>query len=104
MRRNELYWANLGGDAGRRPVLVVSRTEVNAVRRKVIVAEVTTRARGTTAEIRLGRAEGLPRASVVNLENLHTIPKQWLDRRIGALRRATIARVDDALRFALELP
>jgi mRNA-degrading endonuclease toxin of MazEF toxin-antitoxin module len=56
-------------------VLLLSRAEAYLVRRKVVVAEVTTRFRGTTAEVPVGHREGLPRRSVANLENLWTIPK-----------------------------
>jgi len=39
----------------------------------------------------------------VNLDNLVTIPKDWLVERAGALGGAKVASADDALRFALEL-
>jgi mRNA interferase MazF len=104
VRRNEVWWAELPEPSGRRPVLLLSRTEAYAVRRKVVVAEVTTRLRGAPTEIRLGRAEGLSRPSVVNVENLVTVPKEWLRERAGALSRPKIVQVNEALRFALELP
>ena len=103
MRRNEIWWADLPEPAGRRPVLLLSRSEAYLVRRKVVVAEVTTRFRGTTAEVPVGPREGLPRRSVANLENLWTIPKDWLRERAGALGPAKVTLVDDAIRFALEI-
>ncbi len=103
MTRNEIWWADLPEPAGHRPVLLLSRTEAYAVRRKVVVAEVTTTVRGTPTEVVVGRAEGLSRRSVVNLENLATIPKDWLIERAGVLGRSRIEQIDDALRFALDL-
>lgn len=104
MKRNEIWWAELPEPAGRRPVLLLSRSDAYAVRRRVVVAEVTTRLRGTTSEVVVGRREGLPRRSVVNLENLWTIPKLWLRERAGALDRGKVGLVNDAIRFALEMP
>lgn len=85
-------------------MLLLSRDEAYALRRKVIVAEVTTTFRGTTCEVRIGPGEGVPRASVINLEALATIPKEWLMQRAGSLRREKAALVDEALRFALGMP
>jgi mRNA interferase MazF len=104
LNRNEIWWAQLPEPAGRRPVLLLSRREAYAVRRRVVVAEVTTRSRSLATEVRVGRAEGLDRPSVVNLENLATIPKDWLLRRAGALGRGKVTQVNEALRFALEIP
>jgi mRNA interferase MazF len=104
VKRNEIWWAELPEPAGRRPVLLLSRQDAYAVRRKLIAAEITTRVRGTPCEVRVGRGEGLPRASVANLESLLTIPRDWLRMRAGALGRAKIGQVNDALRFALDLP
>lgn len=104
MNRNEIWWAHLPEPIGRRPVLLLSRREAYAVRRKVVVAEVTTRVRGLATEVRVGRAEGLSRTSIVNLESLATIPKEWLVQCAGTLGRSKVAQVNEALRFALEIP
>ena len=103
MKRNDIYWANLSVPAGRRPVLLLSRNEAYRVRARVVVAEITTLTRGFSSEVGVGKAEGLPRPSVVNVESLQTIPKACLVERIGALSALKAARVDDALRFALDL-
>ena len=103
MRRNEVWWAQLPEPVGRRPVLLLSRNEAYAVRRKVVVAEITTRVRGTPCEVRLGRREGLAGRSVVNLENLVTVPRDALVERAGVLPPAKVRTVDEALRFALAL-
>ena len=64
----------------------------------------TTRFRGTTTEVPVGRREGLVRRSVANLENLWTIPRQWLRERAGVLEPRKVALVNDAIRFAPEMP
>jgi mRNA interferase MazF len=104
LRRNEIWWAALPEPAGRRPVLLLSRDEAYRVRRKIIVAEVTTTVRGLPTEVRVGRAEGLLRPSVINCESLFTIPKDWLRARAGSLSKERIASVNEAVRFAIDLP
>ena len=103
MRRGELWWADLEPPAGQRPVLLLSRDEAYTVRALVIVSPVTTRVRNIPTEVPLDQEQGLPRASVVNLDVLLTIPKNGLRERIGALPPTLLARVEAALRFALAL-
>ncbi len=64
---------------------------------------VTTTVRGLPAEVDVGPAHGLARDSVVNCDNLFTIPKAAVGRRRGTLAPRDVARLDDALRIALEL-
>lgn len=103
MRRGEVWWAALPKPAGRRPVVLLSRDEAYAVRELVTVAPITTRARGIPSEVRLERADGLPKPCVANLDTITTIPKGILGARLTALGPMKIAAVDRALRFALGL-
>ena len=103
MRRGEVWWAELPEPAGRRPVLLLSRNEAYAVRELVTVAPITSRIRRIPTEVALGRADGLPRRCVVNLDSLTTIPKRILTQRLTALTPEKVGAVDRALRFALGL-
>lgn len=103
MRRGEVWWADLPGKAGRRPILLLTRDEAYAVRELVTVAPVTTRRRGLPVEVPLGRKDGLPKSCVANLDTITTIPKKILENRITSLRSPLIQAVDDAIRFALGL-
>lgn len=103
MRRGDVWWAELPAPAGRRPVLLLSRSEAYAVRELVVVAPLTTRIRRIPTEVPLGRAEGLPRRCVANLDTVTTIPKRTLSTRVSTLSPAKVAEVDRALRFALGL-
>lgn len=103
MRRGEVWWADLPAPAGRRPVVLLSRDEAYAVRELVIVAPVTTRIRRIPVEVPLGRAEGMTRRCVANLDAITTIPKALLVEYAGALNTARLAELDDAARFALGL-
>jgi mRNA interferase MazF len=103
MRRGEVWWAELPGPAGRRPVVLLSRNEAYAVRELVTVAPVTTRVRQIPTEVPLGPGEGLPKRCVVNLDTITTIPRRALTQPIGPLPPEMLAAVDRALMFALGL-
>ncbi|MGH3281830.1 MAG: type II toxin-antitoxin system PemK/MazF family toxin, partial [Trebonia sp.] len=68
-----------------RPVLVLTREIVIPQRTQVTVAPVTSTARGLSVEIPVGRANGLGHDSVVNCDNIVTIPKTALGEQIGYL-------------------
>jgi mRNA interferase MazF len=86
----------------RRPVLVLSRSEVIGVRALVTVAEVTTTIRHIAAEVEFDHKEaGLDRPSVINCDGLHTISKASLTTYAGAVGEGTMERVCSAIGYAL---
>ena len=101
MTRGEVWWARLGGAAGRRPVLLLSRSAAYAVRRLIIVAPITTRIRSIPAEVPLGPEDGLPRPCVVNVDTITTIDKNILEGRLALLTAEKMRAVNAALSFAL---
>lgn len=103
MRRGEVWWAELGPDAGRRPVLLLSRNEAYGVRALVTVAPITTRIRDIPVEVPLGPADGLPRACVANLDTITTIPVVNLRDFVAELSARKLAEIDVAIHFALGL-
>ena len=102
VRQFELRWANLPRPAGRRPVLLLSRTPAYEYLQKVLVAEVTTRVRGIPQEIPLGKREGLPRACVANLDTLRPIERSLIGDRLGLLASSRHREVKRALGYALD--
>ncbi len=82
---------------------ILSRNEAYAVRELVTAAPVTTRSRRIPTEVALGAAEGLPKACVVNLDTLTTIPRRALTHLIRPLSAEKLAAVERALLFALGL-
>ena len=103
MRRGEIWWADLPAPAGKRPVVLLSRDEAYQVRELVTVAPVTTRIRKLPVEVPLGRAEGLAKTCVANLDTITTIPKRRFSERLGLLPPDKLDLTDQALRFALGL-
>jgi mRNA interferase MazF len=101
VKQYEIWWATLPLPVGRRPVLLLSRDPAYAYLNKVLVAEITTTIRGIAQEVTVGRPEGLPSASVVNLDNIHTVTKKQLTKRAGALRSSREIDVKRAVGSAL---
>jgi mRNA interferase MazF len=103
-RRGEIYLATLPPPAGRRPVLLVTRSAAIAVRAAVTVAPITRTIRDIPTELTLGTTHGLRSPSVANCDSLQTIPKHALARRpVGSLSPDELRALDAALKFALEI-
>jgi mRNA interferase MazF len=98
--RGEIWLAQMDK---KRPVVIVSRSDVKGVRGRATVAVVTTTTRGIPSEVTLDHRDGFPVACAVNCDDLVTIDKSRLEQRRGALSTARLAEFDDALRFALQL-
>ena len=100
MTRGEIWFAEAGRK--RRPVLVLTRSEVLEVRALVTIAEITTSVRNIAAEVEFDHEDaGLDRPSVVNCDGLHTITKESLTAYVGSLDDQTMERVCAAVRYAL---
>jgi len=98
MRRGEVWLAHVGRK--RRPVLVLTRSEVLDVRRLVTVAEITTKVRGLAAEVELEHDRiGLDEPSVVNCDGIHTIEQTSMSGPIGDVSHETL----DEMRLAADL-
>jgi mRNA interferase MazF len=87
----------------RRPVVVLTRDRAIPVLANVTVAAITGTVRELPTEVPVGAMQGLSRESVVNCDNLFTIPKQALGRRSGELDPESLHRLRAALMIALDL-
>jgi mRNA interferase MazF len=103
VNRGDVWEVELGGRAGRRPAVVLTRQAVIAHVNKVTVAEVTTKGKGYPTEVALGQAANLRRESFVQLDNVQTIAKARFVRHLGTLDSATMRTVGRKLVLALEL-
>lgn len=96
-QRGEIWFAATPG--GDRPVLVLTRDPVASRIGAVVVAALTRTRRGLVSELELTTADGVPTASVVNFDNIHTISRETFRRRIATLppnRMAEACRVLEA--------
>ncbi len=80
MRRGEIWFAATPG--GDRPVLVLTRDPVADRIGSVVVAALTRSRRGLVSELALTTADGVPTDSVVNFDNIHTIPRDTFRRKV----------------------
>jgi mRNA interferase MazF len=103
MNRGDVWQIDLGGRAGRRPVVILTRQAVIAHLNKVTVAEVTSAGKGYPTEVSIGQQANLPRPSFVQLDNIHTVAKERLVKYLGPLDRPTLRDVSRRLVLALGL-
>lgn len=94
--QGEIWWAEVP-EAGRRPVLVVTRDAAIPILRTVVVAPITRTVRDIPTEVPVGSDEGLPAASAASFDNLQPIPRSVLTERIGDLGARTRAEICSAL-------
>lgn len=70
---------------------------------RVTVAPITSRIRGLSTEVGVGPANGLDTPSVVNCDNVVTVPKSTLGRQIGVLLAAQEDDLTAAIYAAFDL-
>ncbi len=98
MRGEVWFAATPGGD---RPVLVLTRDPVAEHIDSVVVAVLTRTRRGLVSEIEISAAiDGVPSDCVANFDNVHTISRTHLRRRVTTLSPARMAEACRAMRAA----
>ena len=68
--------------------------------RAVVVAALTRTRRGLVSELELTKADGVPTDSVVNFDNIHTIPRATFRRRVATLPPHRMAQACRTLQAA----
>jgi mRNA-degrading endonuclease toxin of MazEF toxin-antitoxin module len=104
VKRGEVWDAYIPFPANSRPVLILSRDSMPASRPEITVAYLTTKPRNRRVEVALTAAvDGVKQDSVVNLDSINTIPKDWLIKRICKLSPAKMDDVKKALLVAFDM-
>lgn len=112
MQRGEIWWAELPEPSGSapaysRPVLVIQNDRFNESRiNTVIVAAITSNLRLASApgNVPLPRTEsGLPKDSVINVSQILTIDKAFLNERVCSVTTGTMRAVNGGLRLVIAL-
>lgn len=109
IKRGELYYADLSPvvgseQGGIRPILIVQNDTGNKYSPTVIAAAVTSKLNKAKlpTHIELSAKDfGLPKDSVILLEQIRTLDKRRLKERIGALTDLQMSRVNTALLISL---
>jgi len=112
MKRGEVWWADLPAPSAsepgfRRPVLILQSNEFNQSRINTIIAA------AISSNMKLGLAPGnvtlgkksvgLDRESVINVSQMITLDKSFLNDRVGKLPSVKMQAVDEGVRLVLAL-
>ena len=103
MNRGDVWMLDLGGRAGRRPAVIVTRQAVIAHVNKLTVAEITSSGKGYPTEVAIDRQANLSRESYVQLDNIQTVPKERFVKYVGALDAPTMGTIGRKIILALGL-
>ena len=112
IKQGEIWWADLGEPMGsepslRRPVLIVQDNQYNQSRiATVIILSITstTMLADLPGNILLSKKEsGLPKKSVINVSQIATINKSWLENKVSSLPKVIMEEVHYGLGLVLGL-
>lgn len=111
VRRGEIYYTDLSPvigseQGGIRPVLVIQNDIGNRYSPTIIIAAITSQINKAKlpTHIEISALEyGLPKDSVILLEQIRTIDKRRLKEKIGFLSLETMKKVDEALQVSFGL-
>ena len=111
VRRGEIYYADLSPvvgseQGGVRPVLIVQNDTGNRHSPTVIAAAITSRTGKAKLPTHIelpGQSCGLPRNSIILLEQIRTLDKRRLKEHMGRLEEVSMNRVDRALQVSFGL-
>jgi mRNA interferase MazF len=98
VNRGEVWWLEM--PEGRRPVCVLTRQAAIDVLSSVVVAPATRTIRGIPTEVALTKRDGMPAACVLSFDNIATVPKALLTKRITSLPEPRLPELCAAIRAA----
>ena len=102
MNRGEVRWYNFRPPDKRRPIVILTRDSAIGILTGLVVAPVTSTIRAIPTEVLLlPGVDGVYTESVINLDNIYTVPKSKIGGLIAVLSPEKMAAVEKALCFAL---
>lgn len=100
MRRGEIRWYTFAAPDKRRPVLLLTRTDVIDTLNEIIVAPVTRTIRGLATEVLLSNADGMPETCALNCDHVTLAQRSRLGAVITELPPARWSEIEQALLVA----
>jgi mRNA interferase MazF len=112
VHRGEIWWASLSNPSGsgpgyRHPLVILQSDEFNRSRIHTVIAAII------SSNLKLGEAPGnvlllkkhshLTKDSVVNVSQIVTIDKTFLEERVGRLSPEQMSELEDGLKLVLSL-
>ena len=112
VRRGEIYYADLSPvvgseQGGVRPVLIVQNDTGNRHSPTIIAAAITSRTGKAKLPTHIqlpGQSCGLPRDSIILLEQIRTLDKKRLREKMGHVEEHVMEKVDLAIAVSFGLP
>lgn len=104
MKRGEVWWVKFPSPIGRRPAVLLSRNQAYRVRAAVTVVPLTRTIRKIPVEVPLGPEDGIPKKSVANADTIATVPKSLLVEYLTTFSPSKLQMLEQAVKFALDLP
>lgn len=109
-RRGEVWYVDFNPvrgheQGGQRPALVISADSLNSgAAGVVVVIPITSREKRIRSHIEVAAGEaGLAKRSFIKCEDVRSVSIQRLGRRLGAVEKSTLERVEAVLRILLVL-
>lgn len=99
-RRGEVWWGEIE-HVGRRPFLVMTRSQAIPILTSVLAAPVTRTVRNIPTELLLGPGDGMPTECAASFDNLRVVPKSYLVDRLCRLEPARLVEACRAARAAV---
>lgn len=86
-----------------RPAVVLTRALALPHANWIVVVPITSTRRGLRSEVSVGTESTIDHESVINCDNIQSVPRWALGRRIGQLTIGQDRQLTEAIRHALEL-
>ena len=100
LNRGQIWLYTFKAPDKRRPVLILTRSDVIGLLETVMVAPITSTVRGSPGEVVLGVKEGLKHRSAANLDHVQTVRKDQLHSFVGTVTPDLMADICRALMIA----
>ncbi len=97
MRRGEIRWYTFAAPDKRRPVLLLTRSNVIDTLNEIIVAPATRTIRGLATEVLLSNADGMPEACALNFDHVGLVQRTRLGAVIAELPPSRWSEIEQAL-------
>jgi mRNA interferase MazF len=99
----EVYMLDLGYEGKVRPIVIMSREDPQAPRALALFVPLTKESRGSRYEVTMPRVPWLKLQSYANVQALGVAEHHELKDRRGRFDLPTVAKIKDAIRWALDL-
>ena len=103
MKQGDIRWYVFKAPDKKRPVLILTRSDVIDYLGEISIAPITTTIRDIPSEVALSIDDGMPRDCAINFDHIQTVQKGKLGALITTLPRDKMQCVKEAVMFAFGL-